>query len=189
MPASQQLPWISHPAVRIAGAAVVVATVALSVSLLLGPTETDTIQTFIAPAPSPIEVEYPEYPGAPLLQTAAAAAPAEPRASIAPAAVAIARQETARPPDSPPRRIGPPIAVATLGSTAEKNGRVVLLLEVTEDGHVARVLSREGVDAPPDAIASVATAARAWRYEPARRDGVAVPARVRVVVQLNGAGN
>jgi len=35
----------------------------------------------------------------------------------------------------------------------------------------------------------VSTAARAWRYEPARRDGVAVPARVRVVVQLNGGDN
>jgi outer membrane biosynthesis protein TonB len=45
------------------------------------------------------------------------------------------------------------------------------------------------VDVHPEVIDSVAAAARAWRYEPARRDGAPVPARVRVVVQLNGTSN
>lgn len=206
--------------------------------------------SFLVPPPSPIEVEYPEYPGAPLLQTAAAAMPARltaearveqlsattadrarpvapviataqrtvpqeapgratsPRpiereaarafdvrgpvpqtASTVPVAVPISNDETPRRADSPPRRIGPPIAVTTLGGTAAQDGRVVLVLEVTEQGDVAHIVSREGVDVHPDVIDSVATAARTWRYDPARRDGVAVPARVRVVVQLNGAGN
>ena len=248
-PRVRQASWPRHPAVRIAGATAVLATVAASVSFLLDRGTTDTPPSFIAPPPSPVDVEYPEYPGAPLLETAAAAMPAPlkpesqaeqlsatapaqtrsvvrvaaaPRpadtadgsrravlsrpaepdtarafdvrgaapqaASIVQVAVPIAGEEAPRPADSPPRRIGAPIAVTTLGGTA-KDGRVVLVLEVTEQGDVARIVSREGVDVHPDVIDSVATAARAWRYEPARRDGVAVPARVRVVVQLNGAGN
>lgn len=61
---------------RIGLAAAVIATVAVSASFLLDPGTTETPPSFIAPARSPIEVEYPEYPGAPQLQTAAVATPA-----------------------------------------------------------------------------------------------------------------
>jgi hypothetical protein len=239
---------LAHPAALIAGGAAV-ATLVLGVSLLRTPSPTERT-SFIAPPPSPIDVEYPEYPGAPLLEAAAAAMPArlkaegqveqlsttalaqtrpvvsaaaapqptasgdgsrsrspsqsvEPEAarafdvrgpapqtaSIVAVANPIATDETPRPMDSPPRRIGPPIAVTTLGGMAAKDGRVVLVLEVTEHGDVDRIVSREGVDVHPEVIDSVAAAARAWRYEPARRDGAPVPARVRVVVQLNGTSN
>jgi hypothetical protein len=100
-----------------------------------------------------------------------------------------ANLDNARTADSPPRRIGPPIAATTLENTVSPNGRVVLVLEVTEQGDVAGIVSREAVNVHPDALASVDAAARTWRYEPARRDGVAVPARVRVVLQMNGSGN
>ena len=88
--------------------------------------------------------------------------------------------------DAPPRRIGPPLTLTTLGGTATRNGRLALVLEVTEQGEVARIVSHEAVDVHPDVIDSVSTAARSWRYEPARRDGVAVRANVRVVVELHG---
>jgi len=47
-------------------------------------------------------------------------------------------------------------------------------------------VAHEAVDVHADVVDSITAAARGWRYEPARRDGVAVPARVRVVVELNG---
>ena len=199
---------------------------------------------FIAPGPSPIEVEYPEYPGAPLLKTATVAMPARltadtsavpvtqtaakrsaavsqpsPRASLkeprraparatvepearkpfdvrgaVPQVVAAAASDVrplgvssrSIPADAPPRRIGPPLTLTALGGTMPRNGRLALVLDVTEQGDVARVVAHEAVDVHPDVIQSISTAALNWRYEPARQDGVAVPARVRVVVQLNG---
>jgi hypothetical protein len=89
------------------------------------------------------------------------------------------------PADAPPRRIGPPLTLTALGGAMARNGRLALVLDVTEQGDVARVVAHEAVDVHPDVIESISTAALNWRYEPARRDGVAVPARVRVVVQLN----
>jgi len=201
---------------------------------------------FVAPAPSPSEVEYPEYPGAPVLKTATVAVPARvipdaqaepvPRTPAAPAATpaavlrprarlsqrelrsvtvpasvepAASRPFDVRgalpqvvaatasdvgplgvpnrplPADAPPRRIGPPLTLTALGGAMARNGRLALVLDVTEQGDVARVVAHEAVDVHPDVIESISTAALNWRYEPARRDGVAVPARVRVVVQLN----
>lgn len=235
-PATRQAPALAVAAAALAVAAA--SAVALGGSLVVNHMSAERPRPFIVPSASPIEVEYPEYPGAPLLQTAAVAMPARlaaearaeqlsaieqadarltrdaPRpavsrkavvpeaanafdvrgsipqaASTALMAIPIVNEQTPRPADTPPRRIGPPIAVTTLGGTAEQNGRVVLVLEVTEQGEVARIVSREAVDVHPNVLDTVATAARAWRYEPARRGGVAVPARVRVVVQLNGGGN
>ena len=193
---------------------------------------------YVVPSPSPIEVEYPDYPGAPALQAASAVpgtlvaeqvaasidepAPAQdpkprtvsdpPRRAAASAVVeataslfdvrgpmpqlvaASARDvgpatrfDDQPPADAPPRRIGPPLTVTALGGTLSRNGRLALVLDVTEQGDVARVVSHEAVDVHPDVIDTITFSAREWRYEPARRDGVAVPARVRVVVQLKGA--
>jgi hypothetical protein len=235
-PATRQSPALAVAAAALAVAAA--SAVALGGSLVVNRMSTEGPRQFIAPSASPIEVEYPEYPGAPLLQTAAVAMPARlaaearaeqlaaieqagarsardvPRPAVSRKAVApeavnafdvrgpipqaastalmaipIVSEQTTRPADSPPRRIGPPIAITTLGGTVARNGRIVLVLEVTEQGEVARIVSREAVDVHSDVIDTVSTAARAWRYEPARRDGVAVPARVRVVVQLNGGDN
>ncbi len=77
--------------------------------------------------------------------------------------------------------------MTTLGGALSRNGWLALVLDVTEQGDVARVVSHEAVDVHPDVIDTITFSARDWRYEPARRDGVAVPARVRVVVQLKGA--
>ena len=185
---------------------------------------------YLTPSPSPIEVEYPDYPGAPPLRTVSTAVPSTPvadrvTASIAsvtstanddprvppspPVVLAAAspfdvrgaapqlvvasagdtgaavRLDDSRPADSPPRRIGPPLALTMLGGI-RSNGQLALVLDVTEQGDVARVVSHEAVDVHADVVDSITTAARGWRYEPARREGVAVPARVRVVVQLNG---
>ena len=190
----------------------------------------------IAPAPSPVEVEYPEYPGAPLLQTATIAVPArlsseslaeqvsnaaqaapprrhEPRlaaarapadaeahnafdvrgavpqlvSAVSAAAPRVGQLERSELADAPPRRIGPPLTLTALGGTATRNGRLALVLEVTEQGDVDRIVSHEAVDVHPDVLDSVSRAARGWRYEPARRDGVPVRARVRVVVELTAS--
>lgn len=204
-------------------------------------------RSVVAPAASPIEVEFPEYPGAPLLQTAVAAVPGrltpdtqaeqvsanagqgsavvasfsprqvQPRSqprpltsgvvaaleapnpfdvrSRLPQVVSAMTSELVSPldaaeqstlVDAPPRRIGPPLTLKTVGGAVTRNARLSLVLDVTDQGDVARVLAHEAVDVPPDMIESIAMAARGWRYEPARRDGVAVPARIRVVVQLGG---
>jgi hypothetical protein len=179
-------------------------------------------QAFIAPAASPVEVEYPDYPGAPLLAPAVAAVPdrlhpdqadsierrprIERAAAIQPAparafdvrrpgpqvvsalagggATPVANMVTLE--DAPPRRIEPAghLAVTTLGGTSG-SGRLALVLDVTEEGNVARVVSHEAVDIHPDVIDAVSAAALSWRYEPARRAGVPMPARVRVVVELS----
>jgi hypothetical protein len=202
---------------------------------------------YVVPPPSPIEVEYPDYPGAPALQAASAvpstlvveqvaasidapapakdskpvpvtpdsprrAASTEPRRASSsmgvveastslfgvrgpmPQLVAASTRDAgaatrfADPPsaDAPPRRIGPPLTFTALGGTLSPNARLALVLDVTEQGDVARVVSHEAVDVHPDVIDSVTFSARNWRYEPARRDGVPVPARLRVVVQLKG---
>ena len=185
----------------------------------------------LTPPPSPIEVEYPDYPGAPPLRAATAASdalvagqgidaaapdkpiPADPprRASSSLAvAEATARPFDVRSPvpqlvaapardvgaatrfgdlppaDAPPRRIGPPLTVTALGGALSKTARLAMVLEVSEQGDVARVVSHEAVDVDADVVDSITAAARGWRYEPARRDGIPVPARVRVVVQLSG---
>jgi hypothetical protein len=193
---------------------------------------------YLTPSPSPIEIEYPDYPGAPALRAATATpstlvaeqvaasidapAPAEkptPRtvspdplrqASISPAVAeatarpfdvrspmpqivaasarnvgAVTRFDDLPPADAPPRRIGAPLTVTALGGTLSKSARLAMVLEVTEQGDVARVVSHEAVDVHSDVVDSITEAARSWRYEPARRDGIPVPARVRVVVQLN----
>lgn len=91
------------------------------------------------------------------------------------------------PADAPPRRLGPPLTVTMLGGAFPATGRLALLLDVTGDGDVARVVTEEAIDVHDDVIDSVSAAARAWKYQPARRDGSPVPARVRVVVHLRGA--
>ena len=189
----------------------------------------------IALARSPIEVEYPKYPGAPLFRTATIAVPARLSPETSAAQVSPAPQVSAPRPqdkrrrvpsrlvepearnafdvrgavpqlvsavssdaaavgepvrsvlaDAPPRRIGPPLTLTTLGGAVTRNGRLALVLEVTEQGEVARVVGHEAVDVHPDVVDSISMAARGWRYEPARRDGVPVRAQLRVVVELNG---
>lgn len=225
------IPWRRASLLVAAFAAVAVATAAI-----VNRGESVEPMPYLAPGPSPIEVEYPDYPGAPPISVAAAAvavdpppaaeaepepapkprarntdAPARPAAtpiaaepvaerpfairSALPQAVAAAAHTdpvnassnpVALPADAPPRRIGPPLALTTLGGTVTRNGRLALTLDVTERGEVARIVALEAVDVHPDVIDSISAAARAWRYEPARRAGVAVPARVRVTVELNG---
>lgn len=191
----------------------------VATALVVAPERGPAPPPYLAPSPSPIEVEYPDYPGAPPLRTVSTAVPSTPvahqvAASIAPppsppvvlaaaspfdvrsatpqlvlASAGDARPATrlddSRPADAPPRRIGPPLALTTLGGT-RRNGQLAMVLDVTEQGDVARVVSHEAVDVHADVIDSITTAARGWRYEPARRDGIPVPARVRVVVQLSG---
>ena len=99
---------------------------------------------------------------------------------------AATRFDDLPPADAPPRRIGPPLTVTALGGTFSKSARLAMVLEVTEQGDVARVVSHEAVDVHADVVDSITAAARGWRYEPARREGIPVPARVRVVVQLSG---
>jgi hypothetical protein len=232
---ASSIPWRT-----VAIVASVALAVALAGSIVAIPDTAPPSEAFVAPAASPIEVEYPDYPGAPLLEAAATAMPARltpeaaadqsavgtrpqavatlpadsPRppdtlrlptrlqsdvpgafgvrgaipqiASVVPAVATVPVADQPIPGDAPPRRIGPPLAITAVGGAATRNGRVVLVLEITENGEVARILSREAVDVHPDVADSVADAARTWRYEPARRDGVPVPARVRVVVELNG---
>lgn len=173
----------------------------------------------LIPSPSPIEIEYPDYPGAPPLRNASTSVPSEPArdkvavSDAAPSSTPVvlaaaspfnvrsakpqvvlasagdagadARLDDSRPADAPPRRIGPPLALTTLGGNLTRNTQLALVLDVTEQGDVSRVVSHEAVDVDPDVIDSVVASARSWRYEPARRDGIPVPARVRVVVQLN----
>lgn len=60
-------------------------------------------------------------------------------------------------------------------------GRVVLHVEVTAEGGVAvvAVVESSGHDTLD---AAAATAVRHWRFQPARRDGVAVPSHLRVPI-------
>ena len=109
-----------------------------------------------------------------------------PQVVVAPAADAVHTPvEEAVAADAPPRRIGPiGLSLAALGGT-KPNGSVSLLLDVTETGDVARVVVERAVDLAPSFVEALSEAARAWRYEPARRDGIAVPAQVRATVELH----
>ena len=65
------------------------------------------------------------------------------------------------PADAPPRRIGPPLTLTTLGGAVTRNGCLALVLDVTEQGDVARVVAHEAVDVHPDVVDSITMAAAA----------------------------
>jgi TonB family protein len=88
--------------------------------------------------------------------------------------------------DAPPRRIRPHTLSLSAVADARPSGSVLLVLDVTEAGDVARVAIERAVDLAPSFVEELTEATRSWRYEPARRDGIAVPAQVRVTVELHG---
>ena len=111
------------------------------------------------------------------------------RAGCAALAVLLATAPSARadddrtPTEAPPVVLTPPRLLTRdpppYPEGASGDADVVLVLEVDREGHVARAIVERGE--PPFADAAVA-AARAFLYEPARRDGKPVPAKVKALV-------
>ncbi|HKO50685.1 MAG TPA: TonB family protein [Polyangiaceae bacterium] len=78
----------------------------------------------------------------------------------------------------PPRAISTPLAYPETAS-----GAATLLLELTVD-RSGRVVDARVVEGDPEFQAAALSAAQTWRFEPARRRGEAIAARIRYSVQF-----
>lgn len=85
----------------------------------------------------------------------------------------------AEPPIVPPRALGS-LAVA-YPDGAEGEAEVVVELSIDELG---AVIGATAIDAAPPFSTAAEQAALTWRFEPARRAGLAVPVRIRVLVSF-----
>lgn len=108
------------------------------------------------------------------LCTAVAWAEAPPQDPAPPEA---APSEPEAPPIVPPRALGALDVEYPEG--AEGAAEVVVELSIDEQGAVQAATA---IDAAPSFAAAAEQAALSWRFEPARRAGVAVPVRIRVLV-------
>lgn len=85
----------------------------------------------------------------------------------------------------PPRPIDQPAPAWPGGSPASHDVVVPVVLTVRADGRVSDVEIEASVGAELDRAAI--EAARRWTFEPARRDNLPVPAKIRAVVRFHGA--
>ncbi|MET0414283.1 MAG: TonB family protein, partial [Polyangiaceae bacterium] len=79
-----------------------------------------------------------------------------------------------------PKQVYAPSVPYPSGATGD--GRVVLELEIAQDGTVARVTARAGQQPFVDAASA---GVQSWRFDPATRDGVAVRARILVEISFS----
>jgi TonB family protein len=87
-------------------------------------------------------------------------------------------------PNDPSADIDPPQALSTpLAYPETATGAATLLLELTVDRH-GHVVDARVLDGDPQFQAAALSAAQAWLFEPARRRGEAVAARIRYSVQF-----
>jgi TonB family protein len=100
-----------------------------------------------------------------------------------PAAPAPPPSSQPAPPAKPPVIVMPVARATPLGYPEGANGEASVVLELTlsREGTVTDAKAVEGDE--PFASAAV-TAARAWTFEPATRDGAPIPARIRFLVQF-----
>ena len=84
---------------------------------------------------------------------------------------------------TPPRAVASPNGVWP-GSPQQRDCTIPVTVTVEADGSVRDVLPP--ADVSPDLARAAAAAARAWRFEPARRDGRPVAARIRIGVRFVG---